>query len=456
MQNLLFILLTGVGTPFMDEGFIKPQPRPALQVVKPQPRPEEPILQIGLEDLEKIERVVWAEANTEGIAGRDAVRGVIFNRLASDRFGNDIDSVLVAGEFEPIDTYKTIDAIPVPEDQLQEGIQELVDYIQLGKDGSQGSTFFQNRERTEARGTSFGGSNPLVIGKHTFYDGYEGQEPVTDIRGSHNIKVNIEMAKSDLNLADSKKGLSEEDKKMAENKEQADVSEGDTNEDGFLSNAEREVQLALQNNELVDDEDIPVKMYHGGMACGCEGDCTGDCGFMGYDDVSGNPIPLGSSAENVRDDIEANLSTGEYVLPAHVVKYHGLKHIMEMQAEAEMGLMSMKMDGLIQSVDVEGVVECPMCQGRGCEHCENTGYHSDKSGSESTEETEVQASDDTEQEEADEEGETPEEIPSEEMDVEVATVQVDDQLDDEEDKELSPTSKPLPAIMKKQKFVFAI
>jgi hypothetical protein len=177
---------------------------------------------------------------------------------------------------------------------------------------------------------------------------------------------------------------------------------------------------------------------------------------MGYDDVSGNPIPLGSSAENVRDDIEANLSTGEYVLPAHVVKYHGLKHIMGMQAEAEMGLMSMKMDGLIQSVDVEGVVECPMCQGRGCEHCENTGYHSDKSGSESTEETEVQASDDTEQEEAEEEGETPEEIPSEEMDVEVATVQVDDQLDDEEDKELSPTSKPLPAIMKKQKFVFAI
>ena len=452
MNYLLFILLTDLGSPTMDEGFIKPQPRPALQVVKPQPRPQDLTFQISMSDLEKIERVVWAEANTEGIAGRDAVRGVIFNRLASDRFGNDIDSVLVAGEFEPINTYKTIAAIPVPEDQLQEGIQELVDYIQIGKDGSQGSTFFQNRERTEARGTSFGGSNPLVIGKHTFYDGYEGQEPVTDIRGSHNIKVIMDMAKSDLNLADSKKGLSEEDKEIAENKEQADVSEGDTDEDGFLSNAEREVQLALQNNELVDDEDMPVKMYHGGMPCGYE---EGE-GLMGYDEVSGNPIPIGSSAENVRDDIEANLSTGEYVLPAHVVKYHGLKHIMGMQAEAEMGLMSMKMDGLIQSVDVEGTVECPMCQGRGCEHCENTGYHSSESSGEGTEDTEVQTTDNTQQKEAEAEAEAPDGIPSEEMDVEVATVQVDDQLDDEEDKELSPTSKPLPAIMKKQKFVFAI
>ena len=452
MNYLLFILLTDLGSPTMDEGFIKPQPRPTLQVVKPQPRPQDPTFQITLDDLEKIERVVWAEANTEGIAGRDAVRGVIFNRLASDRFGNDIDSVLVAGEFEPINTYKTIAAIPVPKDQLQEGIQELVDYIQIGKDGSQGSTFFQNRERTEARGTSFGGSNPLVIGKHTFYDGYEGQEPVTDIRGSHNIKVIMDMAKSDLNLADSKKGLSEEDKKIAENKEQADVSEGDTDEDGFLSNAEREVQLALQNNELVDDEDMPVKMYHGGMPCGYE---EGE-GLMGYDEVSGNPIPIGSSAENVRDDIEANLSTGEYVLPAHVVKYHGLKHIMGMQAEAEMGLMSMQMDGFIQSVDVEGTTECPMCEGKGCEHCENTGYHSSESSGEGTEDTEVQTTDNTQQEEAKAEAEAPDGIPSEEMDVEVATVKVDDHLNDEEDKELSPKSKPLPAIMKKQKFVFAI
>jgi cobalamin biosynthesis protein CobT len=212
------------------------------------------------------------------------------------------------------------------------------------------------------------------------------------------------------------------------------------------------VQLALQKNELVDEDEMDL--YHGGMLCGSEG-YEEEAGVMSYDEVSGNPIPLGSTAENVRDDIDANLSSGEYVLPAHVVKYHGLKHIMEMQAEAEMGLMSMHMDGLIQHVEEE-VTECPMCEGKGCDHCENTGSHSGKSDSEGTEEAEVQASDDTEQEEAEAEAEASEEIPSEEMDVEIATVKVDDHLNDDEDMEISPVSKPLPAFVKKQKYAFAV
>mgnify|MGYP003314319211 FL=1 len=251
---------------------------------------------------------------------------------------------------------------------------------------------------------------------------------------------------------DGMKGRSEEDKEIADNKEQIDISEADRDADGFVSPSEREIQLALQNNELVDEDEM--NLYHGGMPCGSEG-YEEEAGLMSYDEVSGNPIPLGSTAENVRDDIDANLSTGEYVLPAHVVKYHGLKHIMEMQSEAEMGLMAMHMDGLIQHVEEE-VTECPMCEGKGCDHCENTGYHSSKPDSEGTEETEVQASDDTQQEEAEEEVETSDEIPSEQMDVEVATVMVDDHLDDDEDEELIPESKTLPAIVKKQKYAFAV
>ena len=49
-----------------------------------------------------------------------------------------------------------------------------------------------------------------------------------------------------------------------------------------------------------------------------------------------DPLPIGSSPENVADDIEVMISQGEYVLPANVVKWHGLKHIMSMQDEAEM------------------------------------------------------------------------------------------------------------------------
>lgn len=229
---------------------------------------------------------------------------------------------------------------------------------------------------------------------------------------------------------DGMKGRSEEDKEIADNKEQVDIAEADRNADGYVSPAEREVQLALQNNELVDEDEM--NLYHGGMPCGCD-DCQEEAGMMSYDEVSGNPIPLGSTAENVRDDIDANLSSGEYVLPAHVVKYHGLKHIMEMQSEAEMGLMAMHMDGLIQYVEDEG-----------------------EPHSEDLEDTEVQASDDPEQEEAEAEAEASEEIPSEEMDVEVATVVVDDHLDDDGDMEVSPVSKPLPAFVKKQKYAFAV
>ena len=251
---------------------------------------------------------------------------------------------------------------------------------------------------------------------------------------------------------DGMKGRSEEDKEIADNKEQVDIAEADRDEDGFVSPAEREVQLALQKNELVDEDEM--NLYHGGMPCGSE-DYEEEAGVMSYDEVSGNPIPLGSTAENVRDDIDANLSSGEYVLPAHVVKYHGLKHIMEMQSEAEMGLMAMHMDGLIQHVEEE-ITECPMCEGKGCDHCKNTGYHSGKPDSEGTEEAEVQASDDTEQEEAEEEVEASDEIPSEQMDVEVATVKVDDHLNDDEDMEISPVSKPLPAFVKKQKYAFVV
>ena len=221
-------------------------------------------------------------------------------------------------------------------------------------------------------------------------------------------------------VATATKGITtQEGKDMAAKKFQRDDKKADTNKDGELSTREKEVAGAVQRNvdeEVVADE--KMRMYHGGMACGCEGDCDGSCGggmmdgIMGYDEVSGNPIPIGSHAENVRDDIDAKLSTDEYVLPAHVVKWHGLKHIQMMQSEAEMGLMSMQMTGLIQ--------------------------HAEMSDAEVVEDEEIDE-------------------PDEGIDIEVATVQVDDLLDDEEayEEEASSTSK-LPGMLKKQKYAFAI
>tara|TARA_R110000787_G_scaffold214061_1_gene323388 strand:- start:321 stop:2747 length:2427 start_codon:yes stop_codon:yes gene_type:complete len=59
------------------------------------------------------------------------------------------------------------------------------------------------------------------------------------------------------------------------------------------------------------------------------------------DPISGNDVPLGSTQEEVRDDVPAQISEGEFVLPADVVRYHGLEKIMELRDEAKAGLQKM-------------------------------------------------------------------------------------------------------------------
>ena len=123
----------------------------------------------------------------------------------------------------------------------------------------------------------------------------------------------------------------------------------------------------------MDDDEIP-EMAHGGMA--------GGCGMMS--DPIPNLMPVGASENEVADDISIMISEGEYVLPANVVKWHGLKHIMDMQSEAEMGFMMMHDIRLIQEVDRET-----------------------ESGSEGSENAEVSDEGDTEQEETQETIEKP-------------------------------------------------
>ena len=68
---------------------------------------------------------------------------------------------------------------------------------------------------------------------------------------------------------------------------------------------------------------------------------------IGEDPVSGNPIPMGSTAENVRDDIPSMLSEGEIVVPADVVNFHGVKLFEDLRAEAKVGYAQMAEDGRI-------------------------------------------------------------------------------------------------------------
>ena len=60
------------------------------------------------------------------------------------------------------------------------------------------------------------------------------------------------------------------------------------------------------------------------------------------DPVSGNDVPPGSMQEEVRDDIPAKLSEGEFVFPADVVRYIGLEKLMMMRQQAKAGLARME------------------------------------------------------------------------------------------------------------------
>jgi len=391
----------------------RPKARPPL---RPKARPT---TEIPYDEIEKIERVVWKEARGEGVEGRNAVRGVILNRLASDRFPDSVDGILTADEFEPIREFGSALDIPVPEEDLSTQMDEFTDYVQLGEDAVDGRTFFQNLDTTKSRGTDFGGPDPLEIGSHTFTRGYRDQEPVLDTNFSHDVVVTypdeevaslMGFALGGLSLGDATKGITtEEGKKMAKKKFQLDPSKTDPNGDGEMTAMEK-VAAEAEQKAAVEGGDIEMDIADQAVGMNCGGMMAPD---EMMDPVSGNDVPVGSNPENVRDDIPAMLSQDEYVLPAHVVKWHGLKHIQDMQSEAEMGLMGMDMMGLIGGQELD---------------------------EEEPEEEETTSSDD---------------IPEEDIDVETPMVEVKDELDDSEHEE-APEESELPGILKKQKYAFMV
>ena len=65
------------------------------------------------------------------------------------------------------------------------------------------------------------------------------------------------------------------------------------------------------------------------------------------DPISGNEVPPGSLPEEVRDDIDARLSEGEYVVPADVVRYYGVKFFEDLRTQAKSGFEDMEANGRI-------------------------------------------------------------------------------------------------------------
>lgn len=210
------------------------------------------------------------------------------------------------------------------------------------------------------------------------------------------------MAKTKLGLDEATKGIATlEGMEMAMKKFQLDREDADKDGDGEVSKLE---EIRGEAEQRTVGKDNLVEMNCGGIMMP----------EMEIDPISGNEVPLGSTPENVRDDIPAMLSQDEYVLPAHVVKWHGLKHIQEMQMEAEAGLMSMAMEGLIGGMEMEEAAE------------------------------------------ADEDDMMEDEyVESMDVDVDVPTVEVEDDMEEEAYEEAPQTSE-LPGMVKKQKYAFII
>ena len=108
------------------------------------------------------------------------------------------------------------------------------------------------------------------------------------------------------------------------------------------SEIERLINLAKKRKKFIGKE---VNAAKGGsmskqMEMFEEGGLKEEGGMI--DEESGNDVPIGSTREEVRDDIPAQLSEGEFVFPADVVRFIGLEKLMQMRQKAKMGLKKME------------------------------------------------------------------------------------------------------------------
>ena len=94
---------------------------------------------------------------------------------------------------------------------------------------------------------------------------------------------------------------------------------------------------------------VPMKNMEQQMELFADGGLMDEGGMV--DEVSGNEVPSGSTREEVRDDIPAQLSEGEFVFPADVVRYFGLEKLMQMRQEAKAGLARMEAMGQMGNAD---------------------------------------------------------------------------------------------------------
>ena len=131
---------------------------------------------------------------------------------------------------------------------------------------------------------------------------------------------------------------------------------------GLLDALPMSREEGMKRRKEIEDEDINKAIEKGTMTRAAKGGSMSkqmelfDEGGLKdeggtVDPVSGNEVPTGSTQEEVRDDIPAQLSEGEFVFPADVVRYLGLEFLMNLRQRAKAGLKKMEEMGQMGNSD---------------------------------------------------------------------------------------------------------
>ena len=112
---------------------------------------------------------------------------------------------------------------------------------------------------------------------------------------------------------------------------------------------EEAIQAAQSRSDSLEFNKGGIPMLEKQMELFNEGGLKDEGGEV--DPVSGNDVPIGSTKEEVRDDIPAMVSEGEFIFPADVVRYIGLENLMRLRQDAKMGLKKMEAMGQMGNGD---------------------------------------------------------------------------------------------------------
>ena len=93
----------------------------------------------------------------------------------------------------------------------------------------------------------------------------------------------------------------------------------------------------------VEDEQMNRLLQDGGMAGG----------GVAQEPVTGNEVPPGALPAEVRDNVPVQLSEGEYVVPADVLRFFGMRFFEDLRNQAKQGLAEMQSNGRIGGANVD-------------------------------------------------------------------------------------------------------